>query len=359
MTSPTDAPAVEAPWSVDWVERFVRCPDCHGDDLGRDASAITCRGCGWRLPIDSLGILGELPPGGPAPRVVEGAPSDRFAAITARVRRFYEEHPFPNYDGFESVGDLLGRASRSVYAAALDRQIPVGASVLEVGCGTGQLGAFLSIGGRAVVGADMARASLALAARFRARHGLRNLNLLHASLFDLPLRPGCFDLVLCKGVLHHTPDPRRGFSEICRLVRPGGYIVLGLYNRIGRLPTSWRRLAFRLRLRGTRSGDLVMREIARSDAKRLSWFLDQYANPHESRHTVDEVLRWFAEEGVCFTNAVPSLRLFEPFDPGQPLFAPRSPGGRLEHWLVQLSWIATISREGALFDLIGRKGEAA
>ena len=34
---------------------------------------------------------------------------------------------------------------------------------------------------------------------------------------------------------------------------------------------------------------------------------------------------------------------------------PVDPGGRLDHWLVQFGWMFTISREGALFDIIGRK----
>ena len=150
------------------------------------------------------------------------------------MRRFYEENPFPNYDGYESVGDLLSRASRSVYAAALDRQIPVGARVLEVGCGTGQLGAFLSIGGRAVVGVDMTRASLELAGGFKQRHGLRNCQLSPRQSLRPPLQPESFDLVICKGVLMATGDARAAFTPSPAILRPGGYVIVGLYNRVAR-----------------------------------------------------------------------------------------------------------------------------
>jgi SAM-dependent methyltransferase len=344
----------EEAWSPEWVERFLRCNGCGCEGLERKPEGVVCPECGDRLRLAGPGLLLGLPQLPESEQETDREASD-FDFTMERVRRFYEANPFPNYDGFESVGDLLSRASRSLYAAALDRQIPVGARVLEVGCGTGQLGAFLSIGGRSVVGADMTRASLELAGSFKHRQRLGNCNFLNASLFDLPLKPNAFDLVICKGVVHHTSDPRQGFRAICRHLRPGGYVILGLYNRIGRIPTTLRRIYFRLTRGNPKSADLVLRELAQSDEKARSWFLDQYAHPHETRHTIDQVLRWFDEEGIDYVSAAPPIRLREPFDCERALFEPADPGGRLEHWLVQLGWIFTISREGALFDVIGRK----
>jgi hypothetical protein len=104
-----------------------------------------------------------------------------------------------------------------------------------------------------------------------------------------------------------------------------------------------------------RKVDYVMRKMAQSDQKLRAWYLDQYAHPQETRHTVNQVLGWFDERGFDLAGAVPSIRLGQPFDPAGPLFGHARRGSRLEHWLVQISWLATISREGALFDLIGRK----
>jgi len=350
------APDAEQAWSDEWVRRFLRCTRCDTATLRRDAAGVTCTTCGHTLEIVGPGLLEDLPDTGASAAEAQPA-AGTLEEVGRRVRRFYEENPFPNYDGYESVGDLLSRASRSVYADALDRQIPVGARVLEVGCGTGQLGAFLSVGGRAVVGVDMTRASLELAGGFKQRHGLRNVNFLHGDLFKLPLQPESFDLVICKGVLMATGDARGGMHAICKFLRPGGYLVIGLYNRVARLPTTLRRIYFRLTKADPRKLDYVMREMARSDQKLRSWFLDQYAHPHETRHSVDQVLRWFEEEGVDFASAAPPIRLGEPFDLKRPLFARSPRGSRFEHWLVQCWWLRTISHEGALFDIIGRKRE--
>jgi SAM-dependent methyltransferase len=349
---------VEEPWSDEWVRRFLRCKRCEATALVREPERVVCRVCGYSMEIVGPGLLEDLPDGS-FQGAERGEPRGGLDAVAERVRRFYEENPFPNYDGYESVGDLLSRASRSVYAAALDRQIPLGASVLEIGCGTGQLGAFLSVGGRAVVGVDMTRASLELAGGFKQQHRLGNCNFVHGDLFDLPLAVASFDLVIAKGVLMATRDAHAAFSAVCRFLRPGGYVIVGLYNRFARIPTTLRRIYFQLTKADPRRVDYVMRRMARSDQKLRSWYLDQYAHPHETRHTVDQVLRWFDEEGIDLAGAVPSIRLGQPFDPARPLFGHIERGSRLEHWLVQISWIVTISREGALFDLIGRKREAS
>ncbi len=348
------SPVTSEPWSEDWVRRFLRCKRCNTSTMGRVRNGVACRSCGHTLELVGPGLLEDLPETG-AREAPSAAPKGSLEEVGRRVREFYEQNPFPNYDGYESIGDLLSRASRSVYAAALDRQIPIGARVLEVGCGTGQLGAFLSIGGRSVVGVDMTRASLELAGGFKRRHGLDNCNFLHGNLFDLPLQPESFDLVICKGVLMATADPRGGLHAICKFLRPGGYLIIGLYNRFGRFPTTLRRIYFRLTGADPRKVDFVMRKMAKSDQKLRAWYLDQYAHPQETRHTVDQVLNWFEEENVEFSSAAPPIRLGEPMDFARPLFGKGVRGSRFEHWLVQLSWIYSISHEGALFDIIGRK----
>ena len=59
--------------------------------------------------------------------------------VTERIKEFYEETPFPNYDDFDSAASLIDKAKRGVFARLLDEQIPFGTRILEAGCGTGQL----------------------------------------------------------------------------------------------------------------------------------------------------------------------------------------------------------------------------
>ncbi len=118
--------------------------------------------------------------------------------------------------------------------------------MLEVGCGTGQLTNFLGISCRRVIGADLCLNSLRLGERFRREHDLDRVQFVQMNLFRPCFKPEQFDVILCNGVLHHTSDPYGGFRGLLPLLKPGGHIVIGLYNRYGRLMTDTRRRIFRL-----------------------------------------------------------------------------------------------------------------
>lgn len=57
--------------------------------------------------------------------------------------------------------------------------------------------------------------------------------------------------------------------------------------------------------------------------------MDQYKNPHESSHTIDEVLEWFNKTGFKFVNGLPKLRLLDSFSSKEQLFKSNSSSSRL------------------------------
>jgi SAM-dependent methyltransferase len=168
-------------------------------------------------------------------------------------------------------------------------------------------------------------------------------------------RPGLkarsFDVVYSAGVLHHTPDPRASFARIAQLARPGGTIVLGVYNAFARVPSQLRRLAARPFGFRLVPFDRVLRDRGHEPARREAWLRDQYQHPEEHRHTLAEVQGWFAENGVEYLRAYPSAVLGEELEE---LFARAADNWRVEGWLAQLGWIRTLGHEGGLFFTIGR-----
>lgn len=278
--------------------------------------------------------------------------------VGRKVQSFYQNFSYPGYDDLDSLDAMIRRATENGYVKMLDEQIPVGVRIADVGCGTGQLPLFLSVGGRRVVGADFSLPSLRKGAAFRRRSGLRSVVFCQTDIFALALPPETFDYVFSVGVLHHTADPRRAFTNVARLVKPGGYVVIGLYNTYGRLMLDARRLFFRLTGGRWRGLDAFVRGDRFGRHKKAIWYADQYEHPHESKHTVDEVLRWFDEEGIEFVNALPKIRFGETLTPDEQLFEPRDPGTKLEHLVCQLGWIFTQGKDGGFFILIGRKPAA-
>ena len=271
------------------------------------------------------------------------------------MRRFYERLPFPGYPAGDTLPALRARAERSAFARLLDRAIPGDARIVDVGCGTGQMALYLARGDRLVVGADLTRASLALAAEAARRFGVTRVRFIQTDLHRPGLRDASFDVVFSSGVLHHTPNPRASFARMARLARPGGTIVLGLYNAFARIPLRLRRVVARATGFRWIPFDPVLRDREHDLARREAWLRDQYRHPEEHRHTLAEVQRWFVENGVEYLRAYPSAVLGDE-DAGD-LFEPAPDNWLPEGWLAQLGWMRALGHEGGLFFTVGRRGK--
>jgi SAM-dependent methyltransferase len=268
------------------------------------------------------------------------------------VRQFYEGVPFPNYPPCASLSWLRARAERSEFARLIDRAIPADARVAEIGCGTGQMSLYLAHADRVVIGADLTRASLQLGAAAAQRFGIHQVRFIETDLHRPGMRAGAFDVVYSSGVLHHTPDPSAAFARIARLARPGGIIVLGVYNAFARIPLRARRLVARLSGYRLIPCDPVLRDRESEPERRKAWVRDQYQHPEEHRHTLAEVQGWFAENGVEFLRSYPSALLCQD---SEELFTRAADNWHFEGWLAQLGWIATLGHEGGLFVTVGRR----
>jgi 2-polyprenyl-3-methyl-5-hydroxy-6-metoxy-1,4-benzoquinol methylase len=317
---------------MDTLKDLLSCPACEGTLT----EALVCLDCSARY---------SAPDGIPDLNVARDACSEK-------VRRFYERAPFPGYRARDTLESLRARAEKSEFARLLDRAIPMDARIIEVGCGTGQMSLYLARGQRVVVGADLTRASLALGAAAAKRFGLEHVHFLETDLQRSGLKKGVFDVVYTSGVLHHTADPRASFAEVVKLARPGGMIVVGLYNAFARIPLRMRRMAARASGYRWIPFDPVLRDRRCEPERREAWLRDQYKHPEEHRHTLREVQNWFAENRVDYVRAYPSALIGEA--PGG-MFEPEGDNWRLEGWLAQLGWIGALGYEGGLFVAVGRR----
>ncbi len=172
---------------------------------------------------------------------------------------------------------------------------------------------------------------------------------------------GQFDYVLCLGVLHHTENAYQAFKNMLPLLKPNGYIAIGLYNKFGIIPLKIRKLLAKTIFKNNQKvkdwfikmqiGDVKDKERARG------WWNDQYLHPHETTHTVGEVLRWFKENNIKYYQSVPSLNPFDQsileitgvwnnFNVAYPYF----PIGLYQ----QLSWIWKTHHEGGYWIMFGK-----
>jgi len=320
------------------------CPVC-GGGLNLTGDPIGCFFCGRKFQREN---------GIPLLFWLNDWPADK-PDVTETIKAFYEKTPFPNYDELDSGTSLREKAIRGVFARLLDEQIPFGSKVLEIGCGTGQLSNFLGMTwGRTVFAADACLNSLKLGEGFRKANQIGNVAFLQMNLFRPVFRPETFDVVICNGVLHHTSDPFLGFQTIAKLVKPGGVILIGLYNKYSRLVTDFVRLVFQVTGDRFQFLDPRLRDRNADKVRQYTWFIDRFKNPHESKHSIAEVQHWFEVSGFEFLNSIPKAN-GEAFSVLEQLFEPHPKGSKLEQFVVQFRELLSGGRDGGLFVMIGRK----
>jgi SAM-dependent methyltransferase len=141
--------------------------------------------------------------------------------MDARTVAWYDDHAAAACDRYEAA-DLPGLHAR------LLRCLPPGASVLEIGCGSGRDAVFLLSHGYDVSGVDASAAMIAEAARLHPELAGR----LACAAFPLPeqapLLQRRFDAVISIAALMHVPEAEleAAAAQVRILVRPGGILFL-------------------------------------------------------------------------------------------------------------------------------------
>jgi len=243
--------------------------------------------------------------------------SPEIKEIQNTVVGMYSEHPWPlSRDAEEEMGWRL----KCLGITPQDFQDK---RVLDLGCGTGEYALwYASKGAKSVTGVDLSDGSLAIARTRQQKAGVKNAEFLKMDILNLDFPDNHFDYSFSVGVLHHTGDPFRGFQHLVRVTKPGGIVIVSLYNsysrRVLRTKQSickWlggknidKRVAWSERLFGGTLRKLDKRYHG-TNTKQIAY--DIFGFPHESLHTAREVLHWFGETGVEYKGAFAPLRLKE------------------------------------------------
>jgi len=138
-----------------------------------------------------------------------------------------------------------------------------GQRILDAGCGTGRHTYYMSQLAREVVAMDLSQAIEVAARNNRANE---NTHFIQADIYHPPFPPDSFDFIYSLGVLHHLPDPEKGFRSLLGLLRAGGFANIYLYwNLEGE--AAWKRGLLHV-VTGVR---LVTTRIPHTLLKKASW----------------------------------------------------------------------------------------
>lgn len=229
---------------------FLRCPACLAavelevfsgtDDV--EEGRLACGGCARIFPVIN-GIPRMLP--------------DQFAHLVPRYHveffRRYGRSMAPYLDRCQTrPGDKWWRAERRTLASysyqwrKFKEMLPHWEEVfrectapiapdffpgkigLDAGCGFGRSLYYAASYGAEMIGMDLSEA--VEAARENTRH-LADVHLVQGDIFHPPFAGRSLEFVYSIGVLHHLPDPKRGFLHLTGLVKPGAPVFIWVYPR--------------------------------------------------------------------------------------------------------------------------------
>ncbi len=173
-----------------------------------------------------------------------------------------------------------------------------GKTCLDGGCGGGRfVVALAKLGAERVEGIDISEDAVAAArARIKERGLEHRAHVRIASVLDIPFVDKTFDYVISSGVVHHTSDPKKGFDELVRVLKPGGKFFFSVYgkgglvwmiNDIGRLIAKV--VPFKM-MEG------LWKAIGIPPNKRYN-YLDNMYVPYCYRFTEKEIRVWFEDAG--------------------------------------------------------------
>ncbi len=197
-------------------------------------------------------------------------------AVSQAVRQQYEENPYPRW---RRRGGHASLATGQSLKIALQRRLPHQAfpdnfpqspQILVAGCGTGS-DAFQvaqAFGNAEILAVDISKTSLAYAQRATQEFGIDHIDFRQADILELGSLDRQFDLIVCSGVLHHMRDPMAGWRVLSGLLRPDGYMNIGLYSRRARQEiAALRQLVANQGYPSTRAGISRFRsDVMRADA---------------------------------------------------------------------------------------------
>ena len=272
--------------------------------------------------------------------------------ITSTQSEFYNDVKFPNYDDIDNFGTLLDKSSKSIFVKKLDDEIPFNSRVLEAECGTGQLSIALSRYNRKIHSIDLSKGSLIEAKNFIKQNEIKNVQLYRMNIFNLCFPKNYFDIIISNGVLHHTHNPKLAFGKLSECLKPNGIIVIGLYHKYGRIVQNIRQFLIKIFGEKLKSIDKRFSENL-SDKKKYAWFKDQYNNPHETKHSYNEVINWFNENDIEFINSIPFN-----FDLNDKIFLKKK-DDKFKIFLKEFFLMFNLRQiyEGGFFVMIGKKNK--
>jgi SAM-dependent methyltransferase len=191
----------------DFMERFIEL-NCmlHALPLNQRVDSLVCeQGCAYEI-VNNI------------PRFV---PAENYASSFGLQWNTFRTTQLDSHTGLTISRDRLTR----IAGGSLD--VFQGRKTLEAGCGAGRFTELMLEAGASVFAVDL---SSAVDANFQNCSKFERYFVAQADITNIPVAKEQFDIVVCIGVIQHTPDPEATMQALCSHVKPGGMLLIDHYS---------------------------------------------------------------------------------------------------------------------------------
>jgi SAM-dependent methyltransferase len=301
---PTTENQTPLPLSAELLE-LLRCPACRAA-LNEEGTGYVCSGCQRSFPLER-GVI----------RFVD---AENYADSFGFQWQRYARTQLDDAQSQESEKDFHRKTG-------LTPEDIKGKLVLDVGCGMGRYADIATRWGARVVGIDLSAAAEVAARNLAGREFVA----LQADAFALPFAAGSFDYIYSIGVLHHTPNCERAVKNLPQYLKPRGVLAVWLYSAYNpwyRFSDVYRRFTNKMPAKtlhgilrvvvpvvnGVDSAVRVLPVVGRPLSGLVRYLIpvnrdpnrkwrvldtfDWYSPTYQSKHTYEQVFRWFESCGM-------------------------------------------------------------
>lgn len=234
--------------------------------------------------------------------------------IEEMVTSMYNQVPYPEYGEYALTEEYVMKKEYIDHVLGFDGKfdnIYNGKKILEGGCGTGRESMYMALKEGNLTSVDITDESIKIAKEQSKKYNFKNeIVFIKASVLDLPFENNTFDIVISSGVIHHTPDPNKAFSELARVLKKNGTFILYVYNNYAHIFSNLRRTFINFF-----AGEDIHERVRLAkkffpnytNRQPLATTYDEFGHPHKTEHSIKEVLQWFKKNNIKYNSIYPKL----------------------------------------------------
>ncbi len=159
--------------------------------------------------------------------------------ISQKVKSQYEANPYPRWrygNELRKKIPILEVINKEINPNLINQYIDnKKLNVLIAGSGTGnQILEAQKYKNTNIIAIDLSLSSLSYSQRKVNELGIDNVEIIQMDILEVSLLEEQFDVIECSGVLHHMEDSIKGLKALLNVLKPNGFLKLGLYSELAR-----------------------------------------------------------------------------------------------------------------------------